>query len=215
MRTRISKIRHMTRSVVLGVLGLSMTLAAHAEGSHRGCPASASIVASAGKEFRVAPGFTVRRIVTDRMLHQTWAIVEDCSHPERPLEMIQLGAPISPAKVEPTQAAAPAIPVAVAQSVPAIAARSPQIAVSEPVSSSVPAPFSSAALLPQPLLVRAGDRVHLWSASTNVRLEIEAVALDYGHAGQVIHLRRMGSDPSRRVMLAGLVDGADSAELLP
>jgi flagella basal body P-ring formation protein FlgA len=68
---------------------------------------------------------------------------------------------------------------------------------------------------PDPLLVRAGDRVHLWSASTNVRLEIEAVSLDYGRAGQVIHLRRLANARVQTAMLAGLVDGADSAELLP
>ena len=95
------------------------------------------------------------------------------------------------------------------------------VSISEaPLSSSVAvtgstSPNAMAPIAPDPLLVRAGDRVHLWSASTNVRLEIEAIALDYGHAGQVIHLRRLGNDRAQTAMLAGLVDGADSAELLP
>jgi flagella basal body P-ring formation protein FlgA len=68
---------------------------------------------------------------------------------------------------------------------------------------------------PEPLLIRAGDRVRLWSAGANVRLEIEAIALEYGRTGQVIHLRRLGNDASQKAILTGVVDGVGSAELLP
>ena len=203
------------RKIILGsVMALSILPGARAYASGGLCAASVRLTISERAAIHLDRNFAVRKVVTDRMLHQTWAIVADCSHPERPLKMIQLGAPISPANGNLVRAAQ-TIPVAAAQIVPAIATRPPQIAVSETVSSPAPARFRSAAPLPQPLLVRAGDLVHLWSASTNVRLEIEAIALDYGHAGQVIHLRRMGNDPRERVMLAGLVDGTDTAELLP
>lgn len=67
----------------------------------------------------------------------------------------------------------------------------------------------------QTVLVRAGDRVHLWSAGANVRLELEGIALDYGRAGQVIHVRRWGNGTASTAMLMAVVDGAGSAELLP
>jgi flagella basal body P-ring formation protein FlgA len=60
-------------------------------------------------------------------------------------------------------------------------------------------------------LVRAGDRVHLWSFDANVRLEMEVVALEYGRVGQVIHLRRSGQN----TLIAGVVVGKDSVELMP
>jgi len=203
------------RKIVLGlVMALSMLPGALAYASGGLCAASVRLTISERAAIHLDPNFAVRQVVADPMLHRRWAIVENCAHPERPLKMIQLGAPISPARGKPVRAAQ-TIPVAAAQIVPAMATRASQITVSEAVSSPALARFRSAAPLPQPLLVRAGDLVHLWSASTNVRLEIEAIALDYGHAGQVIHLRRTGNDPSERVMLAGLVDGTDTAELLP
>jgi hypothetical protein len=180
------------------------------------CPASLVNVTAQAATLHIQQGFAVRQIFTDRVLHQTWAIVEDCSHPERPLKMISFhesastGVPSFTAQKNPVAATSPIQPLQMSK-----LAR--QLVV-DPVSTPIRPVMISSPIAPSLLslvLVRAGDRVHLWSASTNVRMEIEAVALDYGHAGQVIHLRRIGNNHEQTPMLAGLVDGADSAVLLP
>lgn len=219
MRTRIWN----RWSIVLGAgMAICGAFAVPAHADNPVCVASAPVAASDAAAIHLQPGFAVRQVVTDLLLGRRWAVVEDCSHPERPLEMVEL--PISPSS--------PAIAFVQAKSAPAVAPaqtalfNSPRPAMrrvdiqsSPPSSRSIDLAFTAhdatPATAPSPLLVRAGDRVHLRSDSANVRLEIEAISLDYGHAGQVIHLRRLGSDAAQRVMLAGLVNGADSAELLP
>jgi flagella basal body P-ring formation protein FlgA len=60
-------------------------------------------------------------------------------------------------------------------------------------------------------MIHAGDLVRLWSSDSNVRLEMAVVSLEYGHLGQVIHVRRVG----QTTLLAAVVVGKDSAELIP
>ena len=60
-------------------------------------------------------------------------------------------------------------------------------------------------------VIRAGDLVRLWSSDANVRLEMQVVSVEYGRVGQIIHVRRMG----QTALLAGVVVGKDSAELIP
>jgi hypothetical protein len=214
MRVQIKKMWSVAHAVGLW---LSIAAGACASASTLMCPAYHTSATPQAATLHIQQGFAVRRIITDRVLHQTWAIVEDCSHPERPLKMILL----------PESASAGDVPSFTAQKI--LVAATPPIQpqrmsklarqlVLAPVSApSRPVMIGSpiAPLLLSLVLVHPGDRVHLWSASTNVRMEIEAVALDYGHAGQVIHLRRIGNNHAQTTMLAGLVDGADSAELLP
>lgn len=170
------------------------------------------------------PKYRTRRIVADPFLHRSWALVEDCRHPERPLQMVELPAGVPPSAVHinaplPQPTTRPISSATVSSPI-----RSPQwLAASvTPSPSPQPArnlPASSAPVKPPAaMLVRAGDRVHLWSVQANVRLEIEVVALEYGHAGQVIHLRRVDratGQGTTGAMLAGVVTGVDSAELLP
>lgn len=168
-----------------------------------------SVSPSPGAEYRT------RRVMADPFLHRSWAWIEDCRHPERPLQIVALPVGAPPTQARNAQASLP-------QPVRLLTSRA---AVSLPTS-----PSKSLAALAPPLpspqqapatatLIRAGDRVHLWSIQASVRLEIETVALEYGHAGQVIHLRRLGQGAGQGAgqgtMLAGVVVGPDSAELLP
>ncbi|MGC1781839.1 MAG: flagella basal body P-ring formation protein FlgA [Acidobacteriaceae bacterium] len=164
--------------------------------------------------------YRLRRIAIDRVLHRRWAFVENCSHPEAPLQVIAL--PVNPtaatagkffaarmAAISHGPSSFPSLGTSVDASedtqraLPSSAARS-LTNISALVSSATGDPSN-------PVLVRAGDRVHLWSSAANVRLEIEVVALEYGRAGQVIHFRREG----QQALLAGVVVGRDSAELMP
>jgi flagella basal body P-ring formation protein FlgA len=65
------------------------------------------------------------------------------------------------------------------------------------------------------VLVRAGDRVIVWEQGPELRMEIAAVALEYGHAGQLIHLRRKGFRQGQSLTLTGVVRGPSSVELAP
>lgn len=160
--------------------------------------------------------YRLARVVIDPELHLRWALIANCTHPEWPLQMVALAAGLQalPASAAEPPVPSHATPVAAKHVVkpadatrPAISAQLSvplQIAPSYP-KSSVPVP---SAMLP---LIQAGDLVHLWSSEANVRLEMEVVSLEYGHAGQVIHLRRLGQNG----LLAGVVVGKDSAELIP
>ncbi len=157
-------------------------------------------------------GYRLRRIAADPVLHRRWALIENCLHPERPLQMIPLSDEAGTLPGENTDAA----PIDVPRLIQVRRTERPQPtikvaaigAAAGPSLASPPAAFPSSSTAP---LVRAGDRVHLWSSAANVRLEIEVVALEYGRAGQVIHLRREG----QATLLAGVVVGPDSAELMP
>jgi hypothetical protein len=166
--------------------------------------------------------YRLARIVVDPELHVRWAMIANCTHPEWPLQMVAV---VPGQQVTLARSALPAIslsskPSAVRRHVssPVVMQRAidSPVVVNPPMTAPnppAPKPFqvsppNPAATLP---LVRAGDVVRLWSSDANVRLEMEVVSLEYGRAGQVIHLRRVG----QTTLLAGVVVGQDSAELLP
>ncbi|MHB1674386.1 MAG: flagella basal body P-ring formation protein FlgA [Acidobacteriaceae bacterium] len=154
------------------------------------------------------------RVVLDPALQRRWAFIGNCAHPEWPLQVVAV-APAPAALHAPNASSAAQAALVPAGRVPhrTVAVRAAVLPQPSPLFPAVrmsqgsSAPVSSA-VTP---LVRAGDRVHLWSSETNVRLEIEVVALEYGRAGQVIRLRRVGQG----TLLAGVVVGKDSAELMP
>ena len=160
--------------------------------------------------------YRLTRIVVDPELHRRWALVANCTHPERPLEIVAL--PAGHMFVS-TQAAEsfPSAPPLHAVSQPGVQTA----VVRRPAISAVPnVPTQTAAVLAKPStpdpsattpVIRAGDLVRLWSSDANVRLEMQVVSLEYGRVGQIIHVRRMG----QTALLAGVVVGKDSAELIP
>ncbi len=165
---------------------------------------------------RAASGwYRLDHVLVDPTLHRRWAFIANCSHPEWPLQVVALTGPsILPTTAANATPGPQAAPVAVKRVPPAVAMDRPAPSKQPfppyrvaPNYTATPVPISSS----MELLVRAGDMVHLWSSEKNVRLEINAVAVEYGHAGQVIHLRRMGQS----TLLAGVVVGKDSAELMP
>jgi len=160
--------------------------------------------------------FRLDHVVLDPALHRRWAFIANCAHPEWPLQVVALTAgPSAPPYAVANPRPAPQAASFAAERVPRQGAPA-QRAISTPPSpqfqttrtyAQSPAPISSSTAP----LIRAGDLVHLWSSDANVRLEIEVVALEYGHAGQIIHLRRLGQSS----VLAGVVVGKNSAELMP
>lgn len=161
-----------------------------------------------------ASRYRLVRVVVDPILHRRWAFIENCTHPEWPLQAILFAS-----KSDALSTSGPDVSLA-AKALPASAEQVPsQTAVAHPAIFPQPSP-QSAPKYAQPSvpasstmtpLVRAGDRVHLWSSDANVRLEMEVVALEYGRVGQVIHLRRSGQN----TLIAGVVVGKDSVELMP
>jgi hypothetical protein len=196
------------RGIVLAVaMGVALGMPAHAESGARAVAPgdSSGILISQAAQKVVVP-----RVFVDPVLRQNWVVLVDRAHPERPPKMVQL--------LDRTRA----VESAPAFAQPVRLANAQQSARPSAIPLPLPRPQATSALrdaaqasAPRPLMVRAGDRVHLWSSSTNVRLEIEAVSLDYGHAGQIIHLRRLGQDATQRVLLTAVVSGRASAELLP
>lgn len=160
--------------------------------------------------------YRLARIVVDPELHRRWALIANCTHPERPLEIVALstGHTIVPTLASELLPSAPPTPK-VAQR----PART-EVVRGHSISSPQWLPAPTAAVLaristPDPSamapVIRAGDLVRLWSSDANVRLEMQVVSLEYGRIGQIIHVRRMG----QTALLAGVVVGKDSAELIP
>lgn len=196
--------------------------------------ASGSTAAIRGASVSVASGecsggYRVHSVTLDPVLHRQWVWMEDCSHPERPLEVIAMPAEHDSSATSQIGATA-ASARHLASALPQVAHRTARIdTVSiEDISGSLlkeihpaisPTTLQATSLdrkqisplPPQTPLIRAGERVHLWSSEANVRLEIEVIALEYGRAGQVIHFRRK-DQPTE---LAGVVMGRDVAELMP
>lgn len=165
---------------------------------------------SSGDFYRLA------RIVVDPELHRRWALIANCTHPERPLEIVGLvsGRIVVPNVVTRPVSSAPSIPNVSHHTIQkevahlrAISSLPNVPASTAKVIAKTPTPDPSA-LVP---VIHAGDLVRLWSLDANVRLEMQVVSLEYGRVGQIIHLRRMG----QTALLAGVVVGKDSAELIP
>jgi len=211
MRTR--------NSIAFGIL---LMLAAGSSAVIRG--ASVSTVSSA-----CPGGYRVHSVTLDPVLHRQWAWIEDCVHPERPLEVIAMPARQDSSATSHIGAMIPS-DLNLASTFPNAAHRTTRIDTasigdiprsvlreihSAPVATTPQPTFANqdprSPLPPQTPLIRAGERVHLWSSEANVRLEIEVIALEYGRAGQVIHFRRK-DQPTE---LTGVVMGRDIAELMP
>ena len=175
---------------------------------------------SAGSLPVLAAGYAVLRVVRDPVLRLGWAQVIDCAHPARPL----LAIAVSNAQVvqanrrgeQPVSMHA-TLPGARASSSALISAAAlPQIPAYIPVAVHLAAPQAAQAAQPlPPVLVRAGDHVTLWNQEPDLQLNLSAIALEYGRAGQVIHLRGTGGFASKAETIAGIVRGAGSVELLP
>lgn len=173
-------------------------------GDHEAAPSSS------GSFYRLA------RIIVDPELHRRWALIANCTHPERPLEIVALstGDSIVPTLPEQLVPPAPRIPEVAKPRVQAEIVH--HSAISSPPS--VPAPTAAMSAktstpVPSTMLpaIRAGDLVRLWRLDGNVRLEMAVVSLEYGRVGQIVHLRRLG----QTALLAGVVVGEGSAELIP
>lgn len=159
--------------------------------------------------------YRLARIVVDPELHRRWALVANCSHPERPLQIVALS---RGTEIVPSQAVQPAPSARVPDATPprahTEAVRSH--AISSPPSTAspiVPATANPSKSGPSTMvpMIHAGDLVRLWSSDSNVRLEMAVVSLEYGRLGQIIHVRRVG----QTTLLAAVVVGKDSAELIP
>jgi len=185
------------------------------------------------EEWRQPLGYAVVRVVHDPVLGQAWVQVQDCAHPSRPLVAIAL-----PERAVTHRTSAPAIRTAHATaSHPAMAASGmaaneflasmsrasqPQLPTYTPQAVRMATPqevaqsqAAQAFQTPAPVLVRAGDRVTLWNREPDLQMNLAAIALEYGRAGQVIHLRRTGGFGKPEDMIAGVVRAAGSVELLP
>ncbi|WP_263365857.1 flagella basal body P-ring formation protein FlgA [Edaphobacter bradus] len=65
-----------------------------------------------------------------------------------------------------------------------------------------------------PLVVRAGERVHLWGQEANVRMEITGIAEESGAIGSFVHVRL--TQPTAGVseqQLRGIVRGPSNVEM--
>jgi hypothetical protein len=177
--------------------------------------------------------------MADPILGRQWVLVVDCAHPQRPPVAVLLDhfhasrrpvqgpAISSPAELSAQRAVQlPVLPSSVMSPPGASLALSGAHPVQphiRPASSgstllaSVPSRPSSDAgsPAPSPVLVRAGDRVLVWNQEPQLRLELAAVALEYGRAGQVIHLRRRGLQANQNITMTGIVRGPGSVELAP
>ncbi len=159
--------------------------------------------------------YRLAQIIVDPELHRRWALIADCTHPERPLEIVALSGHVVVPNVDAQPApSSPSIPGVARRSDPKEIVRRqttsfPQIAESTPLA--VVARMSSPDPSATAPMIRAGDLVRLWSSDGNVRLEMAVVSLEYGRIGQIIHVRR----PGQTALLAGVVVGKGSAELIP
>ena len=167
-------------------------------------------------------GYAVLRIVDDPVLGAAWAQVRDCAHPTRPVVDVALAQKDRHAAMQ-AQVATPLAeqPRTHAITPPTLPMQTQgfvlaQIPAYHPVSVQLRVQPTAQITQPiAPMLVHAGDRVTLWNQEPDLQMNIAAVALEYGRAGQVIHLRSTSGFSSKTETIAGVVRGAGSVELLP
>ncbi len=175
-------------------------------------------------------GYVVQRTLTDSALGVQWVLVGDCAHPAWPMIAVVLpkGKLRRGSNSQPVQTAlrpaeipdyAPAqVRLVTTQTMPE--SDIPFQTVNVKPENATFAHLASATMMlphntPDPVLVRAGDRVVLWNHEPQLQMAIEATALEYGRAGQVIHLRRGGTSSSWNATMTGVVRGPNSVELMP
>jgi hypothetical protein len=175
-------------------------------------PLGAAFAAQAPTPNSTADSYRLARIVVDSELHRRWALVANCSHPERPLEFVALSPEHSSVLTQaehpsPSREAGAISPKAHTEASHNHTISSPTRIPSPPVpvTAETPNPTNN---LP---MIHAGDLVRLWSSDANVRLEMAVVSLEYGRLGQIIHVHRVG----QASQLAAVVVGKGSAELIP
>ncbi len=185
------------------------------------------------EEWAQPLGYAVLRIVHDPISGQAWAQVQDCAHLSRPLVAIALpehaaASKTSAPKIRATRAAASAPAMASSgmaaneflapmprASLPQLPDYTPQVVRMAPPQEVAQSQAAQAFQTPAPVLVRAGDHVTLWNREPDLQMNLAAIALEYGRAGQVIHLRRTGGFGKPEETIAGVVRAAGSVELLP
>jgi hypothetical protein len=159
--------------------------------------------------------YRLARIVVDPELHRRWALIANSTHPERPLEIVALSGHIVVPNMAAQHVASASLvsrgylPIVRAEVGRRQTTSSPAaVSTTHTVVVAKTSTLDPSAMMP---VIRAGDLVRLWSSDSNVRLEMAVISLEYGRVGQVIHVRRMG----QTTLLAGVVVGEDSAELIP
>jgi hypothetical protein len=212
----------MRRRLIFGVMMAMISgcgfaqVACSARTPQQALPSGSVAAAHQAASSSSANFYRLERIVVDPELHRRWALIANCTHPERPLAIVPLSTEhviIPTPAVQPAPSARPVATVAQRRTQTEVARR--PATYSPP---STPAPTAvmvrkmstpdPSAMVP---MIHAGDLVRLWSSDGNVRLEMAVVSLEYGRVGQVVHLRRLG----QTALLAGVVVGRDSAELIP
>ncbi len=158
----------------------------------------------------VASGYRVERVMSDATLHAQWALISDCAHPARPWIAVRIPMTVIP-RVAPIAALSGVAQPFISKEFSALLSEYIPVQVHAATTAGVSA--VSATL--SPILVHAGDRVVLWNQEPELRLAIAAVSLEYGHAGQIIHLRRDSANTMQNVTITGVVRGPGSVELMP
>ena len=149
-----------------------------------------------------ADGYRVTARQWDAVLGRGWELRQSCAHPEWPARAVAVGAGSLPVLAVRTIAAA---------QVAAGVARAGQAVQISPAS-----PTAQAVQVAQPLLVRAGEEVRLWSQGERVRIEMSGVAEQSARNGErvVVRVTRQTDDAGLTVeRIAGTVRGAGDVEM--
>jgi hypothetical protein len=135
-------------------------------------------------------GYRLEDVEVDTVLHRAWIRVRRCDMPNAPTVLVPLFAPLRMAA---------------------------SVATSAP-----PKDISPERRMPEvapPILIQAGQAVHAFFASSVMRMEVEAQAMQPGSAGQTISLllkRRPGApadEPEHRIR--GMVRADGTVEVTP
>jgi|GEM_PF-1287746 len=175
-----------------------------------GCAASISAAIGTAKNADVANGtedarsggYRVVRSHWDPLLNIDWVEVEDCAHPERPWRTVAV------------HDAGALADVVTGGGV----GKGPSNVTSGTVSVGQQRTFSASRLNQQPVLVRVGQNVMLWSNADKVRINLQAVAEQSGRAGDTIwlHLNVMSASGGTGgwQRCKGIVRDAGSVEMV-
>jgi hypothetical protein len=144
-------------------------------------------------------GYRKQGIRADYATGLSWAIYSSCIHPEAPWVAVPLHMSYSKTNLLETNRDQHST---VASS--EITSSDTGIILPE-IRAAAPAPARD------PVTVRTGDRVRLWSRSAMAHVELDAVALENGALGTTIRLRTMPGAP----VLRGTVRAEGSVELEP
>jgi hypothetical protein len=206
------------RAPMVGVLVAIATACSIAQAScsartpRQALPPGAAFEAQEPTPKSTADFYRLARIVVDSELHRRWALVANCSHPERPLEIVALSPEHAIVLTQAEHPSASREAGAISSKAHIQASRNHSISPPSRIASpTVPATVETSDPSNNVPVIHAGDLVRLWSSDSNVRLEMAVVSLEYGRLGQIIHVHRVG----QASLLAAVVVGKGSAELIP